>query len=85
MWNRTQKFEHILDAIRRALCLEREMSEDKSVNGTLGSRFLMAQNTITGKFVFFPSDEIGHSEMVSNRTLPLHCGIDSCIEITTKD
>ena len=34
--HRTQKLEHVLDAIRRALCLEREMSGDKNVNGTLG-------------------------------------------------
>ena len=73
--HRTQKSEHILDAVRRALCLEREMSDDANLNGTLDSRFLMAQNTITGKFVIFPSEEIGRSEMVSNRTLPLHCGI----------
>ena len=54
---------------------KREMSEDLRVNGISESRYLVAQNWLTGKFVVCPSEEIIRSEMVSNRTLPLHCGI----------
>lgn len=50
------------------------MSDDENLNGVLDSRFLVVQNWITGKFVFFPSKEITYTEMVSNRTLPLHIG-----------